>query len=69
MPPTSANAIFAKLNVPLFFLDLRGAPAGAVWLRQPSDIWNGFLSDPMVLSESFDVIFFSAQFSPACETH
>jgi erythromycin esterase len=67
MPPASANAKFAQLNVPLFLLDLRGAAASASWLQQSSDIWNGLLSDPMVLSEAFDVLFFSATFRPACE--
>jgi erythromycin esterase len=69
MPPTSANAMFAQLNVPFFLLDLRDAPTTVTWLRQPSDIWNGMLSDPMVLANTFDVIFFSVRYSPACETH
>jgi hypothetical protein len=68
MPRTSANARFAQLNVPLFLLDLRDAPASATWLQQPSDLWNGMESSSMVIAKSLDVLFFSAKLAPACET-
>jgi hypothetical protein len=65
-PQTSANARFARFNVPLFFLDLRDAPASASWLQQPSDLWKGADSSSMVISKSFDVLFFSEKLTPAC---
>jgi erythromycin esterase len=65
---TSATAVFAQLNKPLFLLDLRRAPASATWLRQTSDLPDGFGSTSTAISNAFDVLFFSAKLTPACET-
>lgn len=66
MPAESATARFESLDVPLYYLDLRRAPASARWLRSDSGLWNGFESTTQVILDSFDVLFFSRDITPAC---
>ncbi len=67
-PSTAVNARFAELNEPLYLLDMRDAPTSITWLREPNELWYGGPSNTMVLTKAFDVLFFSANFSPACKT-
>jgi erythromycin esterase len=68
MPSTSATVHFSQPKVPLYVLDLRHAPASARWLRESSGLWNGFESTTQVIADSFDVLFFSENLTPACRT-
>ena len=66
LPPSWPASVFGRLGAPLYLLDLRGAPAGATWLRQTNELWNGQGAVSMAIADAFDVLMFSKTLTPAC---
>jgi erythromycin esterase len=66
-PESSLSHLFARLGVPQFVLDLRTPPSNVASIfSQPSDLWNGFISWSVVVSDAIDIAYFSGPVTPAC---
>jgi erythromycin esterase len=66
-PETAIEALFAKVKVPRYLLDLRRAPPDvSTRLRQVHDHWNGFVAAQFATAEAFDLVYFVSPITSAC---
>jgi erythromycin esterase len=66
-PADSIVDLFAAIDVPQYFLDLRLAPTEvSEWLMQPKEHWNGFGGWGFPTSAAFDIAYYTSPVSPDC---
>jgi len=66
-PGSSVENLFAAVNEPRYFLDLRRAPAGvSTWLHQVRDHWNGFVPVQFATAGAFDLLYYVSPVTSAC---
>jgi erythromycin esterase len=66
-PGSSVEDLFAAVNEPRYFLDLRRAPAGvSAWLHQVHDHWNGFVPVQFATAGAFDLLYYVSPVTSAC---